>query len=64
MKRPDDHSNILYLTSKRTLDIVLVVMGFLFLSIPMVLVAFSVRLTSSGPILYWSKRFGKNNRQD
>lgn len=34
---------------------------FLFL-IPMLLVSIAIRLTSKGPILYWSDRVGKNNK--
>ena len=30
--------------------------------IPLMLVAIAVRLTSAGPVLYWSDRVGRNNR--
>ena len=47
---------------KRIFD--LAVTGFLlcFLSIPILVVALLVRLTSKGPVLYWSDRVGINNR--
>jgi len=32
------------------------------LALPIMIVSFCVKLTSSGPILYWSNRVGKNNR--
>jgi O-antigen biosynthesis protein WbqP len=34
---------------------------FVFL-IPMLLIAVGIKLTSTGPVLYWSNRVGKNNR--
>ena len=46
---------------KRIFDLFLGVVIFILLSIPMLMVAVSVRLTSKGPILYWSDRVGKNN---
>jgi O-antigen biosynthesis protein WbqP len=39
--------------------------GFVLLAllvIPMLLIAIAVRLTSTGPILYWSNRVGKSNK--
>jgi len=35
--------------------------GVLFLLLPIIMVAVSVKLTSKGPALYWSDRVGKNN---
>lgn len=46
---------------KRLVDLLLVVLALLLLALPMLLVALSVRLTSPGPVLYWSNRVGKNN---
>ena len=46
---------------KRIFDLLLVVLvGFLLL-MPVLLVAVLVRLTSKGPVLYWSDRVGRNN---
>ncbi len=47
---------------KRTFDFVLAVLLFLLFAVPMVLIAIAVRLTSPGPVWYWSRRIGKNNR--
>jgi O-antigen biosynthesis protein WbqP len=49
------------LTLKRLFDFVCSSMAFIFLAIPMLITALAVRLTSPGPILYWSDRVGKNN---
>jgi O-antigen biosynthesis protein WbqP len=49
------------MTLKRIFDIVLVSIAATILLIPFMLVALAVRLTSKGPILYWSQRVGKNN---
>lgn len=46
---------------KRLFDLLLALIASLLLLIPFLLVALSVRLTSKGPILYWSQRVGKNN---
>ena len=46
---------------KRTLDLLLVLAAALVLAVPLAVVAILVRLTSSGPALYWSDRVGRNN---
>jgi O-antigen biosynthesis protein WbqP len=46
---------------KRAFDIVAACLAALILSIPILLVAIAIRLTSRGPVLYWSDRFGRNN---
>lgn len=46
---------------KRIFDFVCSVVAFIFLSIPMLLTALLVKLTSPGPVLYWSDRVGRNN---
>lgn len=46
---------------KRFFDILLASIAAILLFIPFILVAIMVRLTSKGPILYWSQRVGKNN---
>lgn len=46
---------------KRLLDIVLVMVALVILALPMAVVAILVRLTSPGPVLYWSDRVGRNN---
>jgi len=47
---------------KRIIDLILVVVAGAVLLIPVLLVASLVRLTSKGPILYWSDRVGANNQ--
>jgi O-antigen biosynthesis protein WbqP len=47
---------------KRVFDLILVLFFVGFVSIPLLIVAITVRLTSAGPILYWSDRVGKGNQ--
>ena len=47
---------------KRALDILVALLASLGLLIPIVLVAMAVKLTSPGPVLYWSDRVGRHNR--
>lgn len=47
---------------KRLFDLVLALLTACVLALPVALVALAVRLTSSGPALYWSDRVGRNNR--
>jgi O-antigen biosynthesis protein WbqP len=47
---------------KRIFDIAMSSLLLLILAIPMAALAFAVKLTSSGPILYWSRRIGRSNR--
>lgn len=46
---------------KRTFDLLLVALAGALLLVPISLVALVVRLTSNGPVLYWSDRVGRNN---
>jgi len=46
---------------KRLFDVVFSIVLLLTLLIPMVLIAIVVKMTSTGKILYWSDRVGKNN---
>ena len=46
---------------KRIFDLLVSLLAFILFSIPMLLVAIAVKLTSPGPILYWSERVGQNN---
>jgi O-antigen biosynthesis protein WbqP len=48
--------------TKRTLDIALSGLALLVLAIPIALVALAVKLTSPGPVLYWSERIGRDNK--
>jgi O-antigen biosynthesis protein WbqP len=46
---------------KRLFDLALVLAAIVFLAVPIVFVALTVRLTSTGSALYWSDRVGRNN---
>jgi O-antigen biosynthesis protein WbqP len=49
-------------TLKRVSDVFLVVLFAPFITILVVLVASLVKLTSRGPVLYWSQRVGRGNK--
>lgn len=46
---------------KRLFDLFLALTASIILIIPITLTALAVRLTSKGPVLYWSSRVGKDN---
>jgi len=46
---------------KRIFDLLLALCAGLILLLPVLLVALAVSITSTGPILYWSDRVGRNN---
>ncbi len=46
---------------KRTLDILFAVVLIVICAIPFLLIALVVKLTSTGPVLFWSDRVGRNN---
>jgi O-antigen biosynthesis protein WbqP len=46
---------------KRLFDLCLALCASLFLLLPILAVALMVRLTSIGPVLYWSDRIGRHN---
>lgn len=48
--------------SKRIFDLGLAALVLLIFSIPILLVALMVKLTSKGPVLYWSNRVGRGNK--
>ena len=47
---------------KQIFDLLLAIAVLLLLIIPMLLISISIRLSSKGPVLYWSDRIGKNNK--
>lgn len=47
---------------KRLFDLALATLLAMILVLPITVVAIAVRLTSPGPILYWSDRVGRDNR--
>jgi O-antigen biosynthesis protein WbqP len=46
---------------KRIFDILLAVALIVVLSVPMIIIMITIRLTSNGPALHWSNRVGRNN---
>jgi O-antigen biosynthesis protein WbqP len=49
-------------TIKRTFDVVVASVLGLICLVPCMLIALVIRLTSAGPVIYWSDRVGQNNR--
>jgi O-antigen biosynthesis protein WbqP len=47
---------------KRAFDLILALLATVLLAIPILVVAMMVKLTSTGPVLYWSERVGRLNR--
>jgi O-antigen biosynthesis protein WbqP len=47
---------------KRVFDLLLALVAAAVLALPVLLVALAVRLTSTGPALYWSDRVGRHNK--
>ncbi len=47
---------------KRLFDLVLALAALVSLALPILIVALAVKLTSSGPVFYWSNRVGRHNR--
>jgi O-antigen biosynthesis protein WbqP len=47
---------------KRTFDFCVALVAGLLLLVPLLVVAAAVKLTSPGPVLYWSDRVGRHNR--
>ena len=47
---------------KRLFDLALAIILSILFAVPLLVVALAVRLTSSGPALYWSDRVGRDNK--
>jgi O-antigen biosynthesis protein WbqP len=47
---------------KRVFDVILSLAALSIFLLPMVIIAFLVKLTSAGPAIHWSKRIGRNNK--
>lgn len=47
---------------KRIFDLLIVLLAVPLVLLPFLMAALAVRLTSPGPVLYWSDRVGQNNR--
>lgn len=46
---------------KRLFDLIMSLLAILIFCVPMLIVTILVKLTSKGPVLYWSDRVGQNN---
>lgn len=46
---------------KRLFDIFVATLSIVSFALPMLFIAIAIKSTSRGPVLYWSKRVGKNN---
>jgi O-antigen biosynthesis protein WbqP len=46
---------------KRLIDLILTLVAVLLLLLPVIMFSVLVKLTSKGPVLYWSDRVGRNN---
>ena len=47
---------------KRFFDAIVALISLMILCIPMLIISLLIKLTSKGPVLYWSDRPGRNNR--
>ncbi len=47
---------------KRIFDLIAAILSLVILSLPLILLAVIIKLTSCGPVLYWSDRVGKDNK--
>jgi O-antigen biosynthesis protein WbqP len=47
---------------KRIFDLALAIVALPLLALPMLLIVLAVKLTSKGPVLYWSDRVGRDNK--
>lgn len=56
-----DNNSIAYCIMKRSFDIIISVVALCLFCIPILILSLIVKLTSDGPVFYWSDRIGKNN---
>lgn len=47
---------------KRFCDLIVVLIGSIILALPIIAISAAIRLSSPGPVVYWSARVGRNNR--
>ena len=46
---------------KRVLDLIVALVAIIFFFLPIIVVTILVKISSKGPVLYWSDRVGRNN---
>ena len=50
-----------FLNMNRLFDLIIAVFLLIILLIPMIVISILIKISSRGPVLYWSERVGKNN---
>jgi len=55
-------STLIFMRLKRSADLLLCLLAILILISPIIIIWLLVRITSKGPVLYWSDRIGKDNK--
>lgn len=60
VKMPQNNENVLFNVYKRVFDVVLTVIGAVFLFVPFCVIALLIKLTSKGPVLFKHTRIGKD----
>jgi O-antigen biosynthesis protein WbqP len=48
--------------SKRIFDVIAACVGLVVLALPILVLVIAIRVTSPGPVLYWSSRVGRDNK--
>jgi len=51
-----------YLLMKRIFDVILSVCFLFLLSVPLMIISILIKITSRGPVIYWSERIGIDNK--
>jgi len=59
--QPDINWREINYFGKRVFDVTLAILTIALASVPMLLIAMMVKLSSHGPVLYWSERIGRDN---
>ena len=62
MSQPKIYNNERFMSLKRIFDLLIALVVAVVLALPVLMVAIVVRITSPGPILYWSDRVGRRNK--
>ncbi|MGQ9805290.1 MAG: sugar transferase [Chlorobiales bacterium] len=57
-----NHKNTLFIIYKRVLDVALSLVGILLLSVPFLVIALIIKLTSKGPVFFKQIRIGKDGK--
>ena len=60
VQMPQNNENVLFNVYKRVFDVVLTAVGFVFVAVPIAVIALLIKLTSKGPVLYKHTRIGKD----